>query len=283
MNIVLQNTHYNHPILKMLKKNNCNYITKSGKFKIRVNYTMYTILLNCLLTNKRNFIDKYNSFGVKEKTNILNERIISYVKEKQIVSIESIKVMKIAELLDVKYLYLYDNVYLFYEEKKQLIIFFLYIRNIILKGVYTIKIRTMLYNFFVCTLQQYSEKDKFMSICNYFVINMPPKIEKEYNKWILKKKYTTFSYKKDYNDRHKFLYLPQNNKFIQKEYNKIIKLGTKIYDKHINSPGFKEFYNKTVPLIKKYKYDDKKIMGILTPENKKIVKKVIKDIENKFY
>lgn len=283
MNIVLQNTHYNHPILKILKKNSCKHITSSGKYIIFINYNKFTVLLNCLLFNKLNFIEKYNSFGIKENTNILNERIISYVKEKQIVSIESIKVMKIAELLDVKYLYMNDNVYLFYEEKKHTIIFFLYIRTIILNGPYSIKPRDMLYDFFKSTLQQLSEKDKFIYICNYFVVNMPPKLEKQYNKWILKQKYTTFSYKKDYNDRHKFLYLPQNNEFIQKEYNKIIKIGTKIYDEHINSPGFKDFYNKTIKLIKNFEYDDKRIMAILTPENKKVVEKVIKDIENKFY
>ena len=283
MNGILQNRHYNHPILKLLQNKNCKYITSSGKYKIHPNYNMFTITLNCLLHNKINFIDKYNSFGVKEKKNVLNERIISYVKEKQIVSIESIKVIKIAELLDIKYLFIDNNAYIFYEEKKQIIIFFLYIRSIILKSSYSLKIQTLLYKFLFSKLQNFSKKDMYRFICNYFITNMPPKMEKEYNKWNLKQQNNTFSYKKDYNNRFKFIYLPQNKEFIDKEYNKIIKLGTNIYNKHINSQGFKDFYNKTIKLIKNFEYEDKKIMAILTPQNKKIVKKIIKDIENKFY
>ena len=278
MNIVFQNKYYNHPLLKLLKKQKCRYIENNGKYFIWMNYNKHNNLLYCLINNKINFIEKYNDFGIKEKNNIINERIIYYKNNKQYVYTENIKVMKIAELLNIKYLYIDNNAYLFYEEKKHIIIFFLFIREKVLNSSYTAKTKQLLFNYFMSSLQNFNKYHKYKYICNYFVLNMPIKIEKEYNKW-KKNNNKDFSYKKDYDNRYKFIYLPQNKEFLQKEYEKINKLGLNLYNKYINSFDFKVFYNKTIQLIQNFEYEEKKIIKILTPENKKIVKKIVKDIE----
>ena len=287
MNKLYHNKYYNHPLLKNIIDEKCNIIDRNGKQLIWDGYySDYIYHIGCLLKNKIKFIYKYDRIGITKINISFVNSLYTFDKNKYIYNDDlkknNIYKLKIAEILNVKYiLKSNDQCIIFYDENKLNSIYFLFIASKVNNILKETKLKEQeIYYFFHGYLNNYSDIYIKKVIKSYYIMNIPKHLG--FNKW-LKKNYNLkeeFSYKNDYNRRHKFIFSKQNEKYFDNKYENIKKKLMKIYNNSISSSEFDKFYKKQLKNIKDYKFLKKDVIQYLVNnEDIKNFNKYLSDLD----
>lgn len=280
MNKLHHNKYYNHPLIKYVNHKHCKQVYKNGK-QILFEDNLLIHNIGCLLKNKIKFM--FDTNIIKINKNLVYELYtFNKTNNKFFLNKNMIYNLKIAEILNIKYILQSNNTcILFYEKNKLNSIFFLFIRSKLEDILEKTKIIELnIYNFYYSYLNGYSEKLIKMTIKSGYIMNIPKHLG--YNTW-LKKNYNLkeeFSYKNDYNRRHKFIFSKQNEKYFDNKYENIKKKLMKIYNNSISSSEFDKFYKKQLKNVKDYKFLKKDVIQYLVNnEDIKNFNKYLSDLD----